>query len=217
MNRIIDKLVIVPGHTSFLESVQSVQADMADDRHWALQSFQKGESRCYVEHIRQGIEIASKVGALLSFSSGRTRLEPGRWSEAATYFTIARNEEHDVTREVESCARDSFENLQFSIYQFHRLLGHYPVQTTVVGWGFKKERFEAHAEALCLDEKSFAYVGCNNPSDLNSAITGEAKTIAQFHATPFGDQGSLLDKRLACNPFNETHPYDTSMPIVADT
>lgn len=216
MSRITNELIIVPGHASFLESVQFVPTDVADDRHWALQPFQKGEPRYYIEHIQQGTETANKMGALLMFSGGRTRLESGHWSEAATYLAIAQNEEHDVTMEVERYARDSFENLQFSLYQFHRLLGRYPVQTTVVGWGFKKERFEAHAEALGLDKSNFAYVGCNNPSDLNDAMTGEAKTIAQFLATPFGDQGPLLDKRLARNPFNEVHPYDTSVQIVSD-
>lgn len=217
MDKNTDKLVIVPGHASFLDSVQSVPNDVTNDQYWALQSFQKGEPSYYLEHIQQGLETASKTDAILLFSGGRTRLESGHWSEAATYLAIAEKEGGDVTMEVEEYARDSFENLQFSLHQFYRLLGRYPVHTTVVGWGFKQKRFEAHAETIGLNSDSFAYTGCNGPDDLEGALKGEAKTIAQFHATPFGDQGSLLDKRLARNPFKQTHPYDLTRQIVIDS
>jgi hypothetical protein len=41
----------------------------------------------------------------------------------------------------EEHARDSFENLLFSICRFYELTGNYPESITVVGFEFKKERF----------------------------------------------------------------------------
>jgi hypothetical protein len=40
----------------------------------------------------------------------------------------------------ETFARDSFENLLFSIARFREITGAYPKQITVVGYDFKKQR-----------------------------------------------------------------------------
>jgi hypothetical protein len=40
----------------------------------------------------------------------------------------------------ETFARDSFENLLFSIARFREITGSYPKQITVVGYDFKKQR-----------------------------------------------------------------------------
>lgn len=46
-------------------------------------------------------------------------------------------------------ARDSFENLLFSLCRFHALTGHYPERLLLVSYEFKHERFAGlHAKAL---------------------------------------------------------------------
>jgi hypothetical protein len=41
----------------------------------------------------------------------------------------------------EDYARDSYENLLFSLCRFHELAGSWPRNVTVVGYAFKEERF----------------------------------------------------------------------------
>lgn len=81
------------------------------------------------------------------------------------------------------------------------------MRTTVVGWEFKRERFELHAATLGMKDESFSYIGCNNPTDIVAAHQGELKTLAQFKEFPYGNGGDLLKKRQDRNPFYQTAPY----------
>jgi len=211
----IDNLIIVPGHASFKDSVSEVPDNFRSDEHWVLQEFQKGEPPYYIEHIEAGVKLAEQDSTnLLVFSGGRTRHESEKWSEATTYEAIYRKCNFSgAVVELEEYARDSFENLQFSLYQFYRKIGHYPVHVTVAGWKFKQERFQLHADALGISSDKFSYVGVNNPKDLAGALKGEERTLAEFKADPFGSSGVLQDKRIERNPFNDISPYDGLPPI----
>jgi hypothetical protein len=213
----IDKLVIVPGHAPFRNSVEELPNDFREDRHWVLQEFQKGEPPYYVEHIEAGVKLAEQDDtSLLMFSGGRTRRESERWSEAATYkavFDKLRPASSGKNVELEEFARDSFENLKFSLYQFYRKIGRYPIYITVVGWKFKEDRFQLHADTLGIPADRFRYVGVNRPEDLTGAVKGEEKALADFKADPFGSNGALQNKRMERNSFNDKHPYDDFPPI----
>jgi hypothetical protein len=64
-------------------------------------------------------------------------------------------------------ARDSFENLLFSLCRFYELTGRYPDSLTLVGYEFKRRRFsQLHRAALRLPQEAFRYEG--TPA-LNSA------------------------------------------------
>lgn len=195
-----------------------VPDDPEQDRYWVLQSFQQTEPPYYIEHIRKGAELAAEdPSSLLIFSGGRTREEAGHWSEAATYQAIAEHykywqQDGDYKSllarvALESFARDSFENLQYSLYRFYQLTGDYPKHITVVGWSFKAPRFDHHRETLGIPESKFTYIGCNNPADLPSALKGEEKTLNQFKHDPTGSHSPLADKRAERNPFDEQMPY----------
>lgn len=83
--------------------------------------------------------------------SGQTRLAAGPRSEGLSYWLIAeelkrRNNtlgmvgnERIVTEEY---ARDSYENLLFSICRFYEVTGQYPTSITVIGFDFKRKRFQ---------------------------------------------------------------------------
>lgn len=49
----------------------------------------------------------------------------------------------------EEFARDSYENLLFSLCRFHEITGRYPDKITVIGFGFKEKRFtDLHRKAV---------------------------------------------------------------------
>ena len=219
MNREISNLIIVPGHAAFRETIAEVPVDVTKDEHWALQSFQTGEPAFYVEHIQEGVRLLGQdPESLLLLSGGRTRPDAGAWSEAATYRAIAESHRFWESDEraraeleervgIEPFARDSLENLQYSVARFQDLTSRYPGRITIVGWSFKQPRFDLHRETLGIPEEHFTYIGLGNPDDLDSALAGEQKTLEAFRADPWAALPPLSTKREGRNPFNQQHPY----------
>lgn len=223
MKRSLEKLIVVAGHAAFKDDIREVPANPERDNYWVLQSFQRGEPPYYIEHIKKGAELAAEdESSLLLFSGGRTRKEAGHWSEAATYKAIAERFEYWAKSPqkimarvaLEEFARDSLQNLEFSLYKFYQLTGHYPRYTTVVGWQFKAERFALHRAALNIPKSAFTYVGVNNPEDIQDALKGEQRALEQFRSDPTGSHSPLVDKRNERNPFDESSPYD-GCPLIS--
>jgi hypothetical protein len=214
----LDKLILVAGHAVYVGKDSSTANQ---DENWILKNFQKGEPPCYIEHIRFGVELtASQPKSLLVFSGGQTRLEAGPQSEAQSYCRLAEQvnwwqkagvRERATTEEF---ARDSFENLLFGIARFRECTGHYPQSIEVVGWKFKRERFDFHRQTLLwpATDPHYRYHGVNNPDDLDGSLKGEAKVLAGFKQDPFGTEEPLRSKRDRRNPFQRQHPYATSCP-----
>lgn len=207
----LQNLVVVAGHAVY---TGTDFCDPAADGNWYLQPFQKGEPPFYIEHINAGVEQASlDESALLVFSGGQTRAEAGPKSEGLSYWQIADVQEWYGQESVkgrattEEYARDSLENLLFSVRRFQECCGHLPTRIKVVGWGFKAERFELHRQALGIPLSHFEYVGVNEPNDLEGARLGEARTLAAFRADPLGDSSDLLFKRIQRDPFHRIAPY----------
>lgn len=215
--------VIVACHASFRSDVTVIPSSPFDDRYWVLAPFQKGEPQFYLKHIQRGIEIAKNDSrALLIFSGGLTHPDAGNWTEAATYFAIAKHlgwlsnddsgtpEEYFEKRTVcEEYARDSFENLLFGICRFYQITGTYPWQITMVSWIFKEKRFDFHRETLRIPHNIFRYEGVENPVDVQSASQGEMKTLQSFKIHRYGNSGDLRKKRVERDPFHRDHPYRT--------
>ena len=205
------ELIIVPGHAAFKKEVSlPLPSDIEKDDLWVLQSFQAGEPPFYIEHIKSALELADNA-SIVVFSGGRTRLESGRaWSEAKTYYEIAKLLSPKLPRvELEEYARDSFQNLDYSVRKFKSLTCTMPTKIFVVGWAFKAERYHVHAKTLGVTD-TFEYLGVNNPSedDLQGALKGERATLEQFEVTPRGDSGPLLDKRLQRDPWGDGEPQE---------
>ncbi|KAN0061142.1 hypothetical protein ACQY0O_006877 [Thecaphora frezii] len=133
----------------------------------------------------------------------------------------------DVRMTTENFALDSFENLLFSIARFREYTGFYPDRITVVGYGFKKARFEElHAKAVRWDTKGFVkgggptfqYIGIDDESDdVQLQYQGEkVKAYQLFEKDRYGCHGNLKAKRIQRNPTRRFHPYFSSAPEIAD-
>lgn len=216
-------LVMVAGHSVYTSS-SCEKVDKEDA--WFLESYQKhpGQASTFVDHIKEGIEIAAKDdGALLLFSGGETRKDAGPRSEAQSYWVVAESKgwfgKQETVREralTEEHARDSFENLLFSVCRFRELTGKYPYNITVVGYDFKEKRFvHLHRSAISFPETRFFYSG--TPSSLTSreaALKGEALVRAQFQEDPYGCLGSLRRKKIGRDPFHRSIPYPNGCPEI---
>ena len=106
----------------------------------------------------------------------------------------------------EEHARDSYENLLFSLCRFHELTGAWPRNVTVVGYEFKRRRFEElHRAAVAFPASRFAYVG--TPAATPRAEQGEATAAAAFREDPYGCGPALRAKRHLRDPFARGVPY----------
>ncbi|KAL6504825.1 hypothetical protein OROHE_023583 [Orobanche hederae] len=216
-------LVMVAGHSVYTGS----KCEKVDEENaWYLEPYQKhpGQAATFVEHIQKGVEIAANDDvSLLLFSGGETRKDAGPRSEAQSYWIVAESKQWFGKREsvrgralTEEHARDSFENLLFSLCRFRELTGTYPHNITVVGYDFKEERFvHLHRSAIRFPEERFFYTG--TPSSQNSreaALKGEALVTKQFQEDPYGCLGSLHRKKLGRDPFHRSIPYPNGCPEV---
>ncbi|KAK3144715.1 hypothetical protein QOZ80_4AG0316840 [Eleusine coracana subsp. coracana] len=214
-------LVMVAGH-SIYTSASCGKTDREDS--WFLEPYQKhpGQAATFLAHIKEGVEIAAgDENALLLFSGGETRKDAGPRSEAQSYWAIAESkgwfgkDESVRSRALtEEHARDSFENLLFSVCRFRELTGQYPQNITVVSYDFKEERFaQLHRTALGFPEGRFFFSGTPaTPAAREAAMKGEAAVRSQFLEDPYGCLGSLHVKRLKRDPFHRTIPYPEGCP-----
>ncbi|KAE9446549.1 hypothetical protein RHGRI_031782 [Rhododendron griersonianum] len=219
----LKNLVMVAGHSIYTSS-SCGKVGMEDS--WFLESYQKrpGQAATFVAHIKEGVETAAVDDeALLLFSGGETRKDAGPRSEAQSYWTVAESEGWFGKQEnvrwralTEEHARDSFENLLFSVCRFRELTGIYPHNITVVSYDFKEERFvHLHRSAIRFPEARFFYSGTPaSPTAKEAAMKGEAIVRAQFQADPYGCIGSLRRKKLGRDPFHRSVPYPNGCPEI---
>ena len=209
-----DHLIMVAGHAVLDHSAGGGVSD-GDDAAWVLLPYQRdqGLGASFVAHVERGVrEAAADPRSLVVFSGGQTRPDAGPWSEGASYWQVASAHGWFGTPGVahraaaEEYARDSFENLLFSLCRFKEATGRYPARTTVVSYAFKKDRFlDLHAKALRLPNVDFA--GTDPPAgaafDLEAATAGErANGYGPFVGDPYGCADPVLvSKRQGRTPF----------------
>lgn len=207
-------LVLVPGH-----AIPHRFDNLESDEAWYLKSFQAGEGRFYVEHVRAGVALASEdPRALLIFAGGQTDSAAGPRSEAQGYWLIAEQIGWSGVRDratTEEFSLDSMLNLLHGVCRFRECTGIYPDRITVAGWAFKQPRFDLHREALRFPVARYRYVGVNDPPSLAANIEFERRRLEDFRHDPYGVSESLASKRAARNPFQRHHGYLQSCPELA--
>ncbi|CAO3613776.1 unnamed protein product [Cunninghamella echinulata] len=192
--------------------------------------------------------LKSNPQSILLFSGGQTRSNAGPISEGSSYWKIAQlllksstskfsnnmvlDLELENTNEqsqeliqqlskrmiVEEYALDSFENVLYSICRFSEMTNVYPNHISIIGFEFKRARFELlHLPSIRF--KSFKYIGIDpnsiSPEQMISAQHGELLNSYQpFEKDLYGCHSSLKQKKLDRNPFRRRSPYRTTCPTL---
>ena len=236
----INHLIIVPGHSA-VHINQIGDAATNDNAWYLLpyQTNQQFSS-IIMSHINKGLELLEwDESAMLVFSGGQTRHEVGPISEAASYYYVAKenmnqktqkiqsksksNQNHNTDTDTDSVsdmlsrmvleeyARDSYENLLFSICRFYEMTNNYPVRITIIGFDFKKDRFiNLHRNALRFPEAAFSYIGLRVDTrgfNYENAWNGEKSVISSFSTDMYGCGGSSKGRGTGSG----------GLPVVAET
>ena len=221
----IEYLVVVAGHAVMQLNKLNV-ADISDSG-WYLLSYQQNQGFPAIisSHVKKGVELAtSDSKSMLIFSGGQTRRDVGPTSEAASYYYLA-SEKNWISKisdrvYLEEYARDSFENLLFSMCRFREVQGYYPTKVSVVGFDFKALRYsELHRRAIGFPQSNFTYVGVKSPAQFDQlrAVNGEKEARRSFEVDSYGcNDPALSEKRSKRNPFRRTVPYSMACPEMAD-
>ncbi|GEQ71879.1 hypothetical protein JCM33374_g5565 [Metschnikowia sp. JCM 33374] len=169
-----DRLIILPCH-SIWKGQDTQHSQGQNSSEWFLASFQvEGQDHlCFIDHIKRSFEELKKSPrALLVISGGQTKSEAGPVSEALSYYQLARRilagPEFNALFDrvvLEEYARDSLENVLFSVCRFYEITASYPEFITVVGFEFKRTRFLKYhlVEALNFPDSRVEYIG-NSPT-----------------------------------------------------
>eukprot|EP00754_Rhynchopus_humris_P006417 Rhum_TRINITY_DN13095_c0_g1::Rhum_TRINITY_DN13095_c0_g1_i2::g.56867::m.56867 len=209
----MEELVMVAGH-SVLTGTDHGRVE--SEGSWFLERLQTGQLSTYLRHMQRGVELAAEnPRAAVVYSGGQTRGPAGPRSEGASYWVASAAEgwwghpEVASRAWVEEYARDSFENLLFSMCRFREVYGVYPRWVTVVSYSYKRERFESlHREALRFPLSRFKYVGVDPESNPYT----DAGNIEKFTADPYGCGEKSTALRSSRNPFHRTAPYSLTCP-----
>lgn len=241
----IDNLIILPCHSVYAPELNKKLSDPGDaDRfskvldanNWILASFQKEseDQFSFVKHIEISLlELHENIGdSALVVSGGFTKPEIEK-SESASYLEVAKsvgfmkNPYFRIGTNilVEEYARDSYENVLYSICTFYHKFKKFPKKITILGFGFKKERFlDSHLATLGYedaDHVKYISVGPFYPDKLESMsdeiynekkdlfwkslVKSEKKNALDlFKENPFGSYGSTLkEKKESRDPWNK--------------
>ncbi|KAF9528510.1 hypothetical protein CPB83DRAFT_313950 [Crepidotus variabilis] len=225
-NQDLTHLVVVPCH-----SIWKGTDSWSNEDDWLLESYQRGPGRvkAFYEHILKGVELVENdPNALLIFSGGQTK-SVSSTTEAESYLRLAKaagilpdgnalsSSAPFGRATTENYALDSYQNLLFSISRFHEYTGCFPSQITIVGYEFKRARFEElHRTAIRWPKHLFNYLGVDPDHSYASnsrAIQGERQNgYIPYTLDRYGCHTMLIDKRRQRNRHARFHPYDTSVP-----
>jgi hypothetical protein len=202
-------LVMVPGHGMF------------DHGKWKLAPW----LHRFIPDIEQQITFAlteyNRKDVLVMFSGGQTSKDLPPKSEALSYFDAAKFLNLDPDSKnvaLEEYARDSFENVLFSLCRFREITGAYPEKFIVIGFEFKRERFEEeHRKAVRFPREKFEYIGFPKPTEsiAEQLQLEKSGTIPQFRNDPYGCEPPLSTKREERNFFQRKHSYEQACPGMA--
>jgi hypothetical protein len=175
-----------------------------------------GDEQTYQLHLTRGVKLCRTRGYdALVLSGGRTRdRAPGfpaeriQNSEAAGLAQLV-DDLHLHRRDAppilqEPLARDSFENLLFSMLCYHRQLGRWPARVGLVSWKFKALRCYMIACGLGLDGERFTFHGCGDLTGRateGAAVTSVAADAAMVERDEQGRPTLHDPMQRAARPF----------------
>lgn len=208
----VENLIILPCHGIFAPELNSkIGSDNVDDGNrfsigldmdnWLLEPFQKQSEDhiSFFKHLELSLlELHNNIGnSALVISGGYTKDKIEK-SESSSYLQLAENVgflknpyfRKNTNILIDEFARDSYENILYSLITFYKRFHKLPNKITIIGFGFKRERFlSSHLVTL-------GYYSMPNKEDDNITL----KKLSDTNHVKYIESGPFL-------------PEDNSMSI----
>ena len=157
----------------------------------------------YEQHLRESIKsLRDRRYDVLIISGGYTKRDLEK-SEAQGMLDWAQDLGLNMQGILlEEYARDSFENVLFSICRFYQEYEQFPKSVGICSWKSKERRFRIIAHVLTLPNYSFLVIG-----DKEEVKEREAKLLDLVIDDPFHRKPSLAYMRQKRDPWNKGNPY----------
>lgn len=234
-------LIILPCHSIYIRNGKPSKEALtrpeddgpgSKEEDWILASFQKEarDQHCLLKHLYTSIKLLSKDPSdrLLVISGGYTKPQAQK-SESSSYLEVSRDrniasDELEKSILLEEYARDSYENVVFSLCAFRQATGIWPKHVKIVGFEFKRKRFlNYHMHTIQYPAENVEYIGIgpeypsaeyfgvddvsyeeNRKKYFESTFASEHKyAIEPFSKNEFGSFGSVLhEKKEKRDPFD---------------
>lgn len=158
---LIQNLIILPCHSIFAPELNTKITNHNDEDtfaigkdadNWLMESFQleSDDHLSFFKHLELSlVELHENIAnSALVISGGYTKSSIEK-SESSSYLELAeavgllKNPYFKVGTNIllEEYARDSYENVLYGICTFYKKFRRFPAKITIVGFGFKRERF----------------------------------------------------------------------------
>lgn len=236
----IRNLVMLPCHAIYKGKGTGENFD-----DWNLEEFQKegNDNLAWIKQIQQCVNLIDNE-TIVIISGGKTK-RYGNISESFSYLNLIlqnwdkficsgdAKDEYEVKKEqmanlifLEEYAKDSFENLLYSICRFKEITKKFPQKVTIVGYKFKETRFvKNHSEALNLSKRNIGleYIGIDPEPTIYAKDSPEYRkfftdldkfeynrAVLLFATDPLGIKEPLIGKKRTRNPYNTVAPYAVS-------
>lgn len=245
----IENLIILPCHSIFAPELNPKGSDYDNNRfgigmdpnNWLLKPFQieSNDQDSFLKHIELSLfELHENIkNSALVISGGFTQSAIEK-SESSSYLELAQTVgflkspyfRPGTNILLEEYARDSYENVLYSICTFVKRFNKFPKKITVVGFSFKRERF------LALHLATLGYytipsvetdISKNNLPDTNHAKyvsagpfvpemnPGMTEQEYETFKINFWKSLNAEEKKNAFNPFKE-NPFGSKNSIISD-
>ncbi|KAL2045142.1 hypothetical protein N7G274_002223 [Stereocaulon virgatum] len=163
----VNHLILVCCHTIWLGG--GTKGENEDE--WAIETFQKGETPTFMDHIKAGIQVLNEQpDSILVFSGGATKRDRTPLSEGESYLNLARTLAPPTLHPslaAETHATDSYQNILFSIIHYHHLTTRYPTHITLITHAFKILRFlDLHVRAIRWPSDRITFLGIDPPEQV---------------------------------------------------
>lgn len=205
----IENLIILPCHSVFAPELNSnINGDFDSDdiaksdrfsialnpKNWILESFQieSDDQISFLKHLELSLlELHENIGnSALVISGGFTKKQIKK-SESSSYLELAEKVgflkspyfKKGANILLDEYARDSYENILYSICTFYNRFNKFPQKITIIGFGFKRERFlSSHLVTL-------GYYSVPSINDNNIKIDNlpDTKHVKYINSGPFLD------------------------------
>ncbi|OWB58510.1 hypothetical protein B5S28_g4553 [[Candida] boidinii] len=223
----IDTLIILPCHSIYKkvpkkETVSSKKLSQDepgpgfDENDWELAPFQyeAHDHLFFIQHIYASYEYLSqhRTNSVLVFSGGYTKDTQKELSESLSYLNVAKMRgliplEYENTFEngkilLEDRARDSYQNVVFSLIKFRELVNKYPKKIVIVGLEFKRFRFiEQHLKVLQFPVADIEYIGIGPeyPENIENLPIEEYQEKKDFYFKDLEES----EEKFARSPFSK--------------